>query len=212
MGITPSVKRGPVAVANVKRLKKMLDFIDFIKILILNFTANAVKLPAPDPAVPLMTTDNDDLETLNTLSRQRVPGAAASRNVQYKKVKSNMWSWLRYVQGLADAMEDETAAIEIIELAGFSVRVRGVRIKAPIAAINGQDEGVVILRARATKRASYEWQQSTDGTTWTTVSFTTNGHAIINNLTPGQKYFFRVRPILSAGPQIWTTACSIYAK
>src|SRR5436305_2215720 len=98
MGTTPPVKRGPIAVANVKKIKKMLDFIDFIKILILNFTTYALKFPDADPTVANMTTDNNALDAANTLSRQRVPGAAASRNVKYKKVKRSMWSWRDYVQ------------------------------------------------------------------------------------------------------------------
>jgi hypothetical protein len=164
----------------------------------------------PVPTVANMTTDNDALVTANTVVGTRVLGSVAARNVKLKKVKSNMWAWLRYVQQLADAAPDTATAILIIESAGFAVRIRGVHIKPAIAVVFGEEDGQVIVRA--TKRAVYEWQQSSDGIAWTTVTITTQSHAIIDGLTAGQKYYFRVRAITKDGPLLWSSAVSIYAK
>jgi len=209
---TPSGR--PIAVVRISRYRKILDYIEFIKLLILNFTNNVALLPSPVPTVANMTTENNALETANTVAGTRVPGAVAARNVKLKKVKTNMWSWLRYVQELADAAPDTATAIQIIESAGFAVRLRGVHIKPTISATYGEEDGEVIIRARAAdeKRAGYEWQQSNDGLVWTTVATTLQSHVVIDGLTAGQKYYFRVRAIIKTGPLLWTGAVSIWAK
>ena len=73
--------------------------------------------------------------------------------------------------------------------------------------------GSVNLAAKAAaKRASYNWQYSTDQKTWTTVPPTLQAKAGVSGLTAGTLYYFRVQPLLPTGEQNWSDMVSFIVK
>jgi hypothetical protein len=68
------------------------------------------------------------------------------------------------------------------------------RFKANLAAETTVTPGEVLVRARAVKRACYEWQYSFDGgKTWVSMGTTTEASNGVQGLTVGGSYLFRFR-------------------
>jgi hypothetical protein len=203
-------KRRPVAVINYRTIRKISEFIVYMRSLVLNIGNASTIFTAPNPALPAVTTNTTDLEDAEATARTRVVGSAAARDVAFEKSNDDLTGLLGYVQRLADLAADEPTAISIIQAAGFGVRRNGVRVKPLLAVKNTEVEGEIKLTAKAAgKRASYEWQQSPDGSTWTTFDITLQAKTILDGLTSGDKWFFRVRAILITGEQSWTSAVGI---
>src|ERR1700749_88853 len=158
----------PIAVFPINNLKKVGDFIWRVRAILLNITNNAATFATPTPTVALTTTNVANLETAETLARTRVAGSASIRDLKYDVVLKNVHGLLAYVQGLADNAVDEPTAISIINLSGFDLKNRGVRVKAPLAIKNGPVSGSVALIAKsAGTRSSYNSRQSTANVNWT---------------------------------------------
>ena len=56
---------------------------------------------------------------------------------------------------------------------------------------------------RSEGRASYIWQYSLDQETWTTAKVTLKAKAMIEGLTPGKRYYFRVAAVLKDEQGPW---------
>ena len=62
-----------------------------------------------------------------------------------------------------------------------------------------------MLRRKAPRGpTSYEWQYSTDGKTWISLTPNVQAMATIEGLTPGVTYFFRSRYTTKDGPTDWS--------
>ena len=73
--------------------------------------------------------------------------------------------------------------------------------------------GEVILTAKsAGTRASYDWQKSTDGTTWTDEPSTLTAKTTVSGLTVDVRTYFRFRAILPSGTGSWSAAVSIVVQ
>ena len=65
----------------------------------------------------------------------------------------------------------------------------------------------------AARRASYEWEYSTDGgKTWITAPVTLQAKATISGLTPGASVQFRYRPVTKTGEGDWSQPAAIIVK
>jgi len=203
-------KKRPIAVFNVLSLRKIAEFIVFMRALTANIAAHATIFVTPNPTVAAVNTNTDALEDAEVTARTRVVGGAAARDVAYEKSRDDLTGVTLYVQRLADLAADELTAISIIEASGLGVRKNGVRVKPPLRVVNAEVEGTVKMEAKAVgKRASYEWQKSTDFTTWTTFDITLQTRTSLDGLIAGDKWYFRVRAITKDGEQSWTSAVGI---
>ena len=73
--------------------------------------------------------------------------------------------------------------------------------------------GSVNLSAKAVaKRASYNWQYSTDQKTWTTMPPTIQSKTGVSGLTPSTLYYFRVQPVTTAGVGDWSQLVTLIVK
>jgi hypothetical protein len=204
----------PLAILNMAIIRAIGNFIIKAQAIVTNMTNNAVIFVAPVPALPLVTTDINNLETAQGEAETRVAGAAAERNLKYDIVLDDLRGLQRYVQTLADAAPNEAAAIAIINSSGFDLKVQGVRVKPMLVARNGQGAGIIKLVAKAftstpRQRASYEWQMSTDGINWTNLPGTLQAKTTVSGLTAGSRYYFRFRYLLKTGVQDWSTIVSV---
>src|SRR5690348_12284433 len=102
----PTTKRGPIAVLHLSKLKRISDFIIFMRAFILNIVTHSSIFTTPKPTTAIVTTDTDDLVTAEALVKTRVNGAVAARNVQLNIVRRDAKAWQRYVQDLADNAAD----------------------------------------------------------------------------------------------------------
>ncbi|HKR05665.1 MAG TPA: hypothetical protein VJY62_13605 [Bacteroidia bacterium] len=202
--------RRPLAVVKVRLIRKIGDFILAMRTYVLNIGNNPTIFTAPVPALATVTTGIDELETAEALAKTRVQGAAAARDLKYDKSLDDLNSMLAYVQNLADLSKDTATAISIIEAAGFGVKNRGVRVKPPLEAKQGEISGTVKLIAKAAgKRASYNWRKSPDGTAWTELPPTLQAKTSVNGFVPGSAAYFSYQPVLKTGPENWSATVSI---
>jgi hypothetical protein len=202
--------RRPLAVVKLRLIRKMGDFILAMRTYVLNIGNNTTIFATPAPALSGVTTDITALETAETLAKTRVQGAAAARDVKYDAALDDLNGLLGYVQNLADTSADEATAISIIQAAGFNVKNRGVRVKAPLSAKQGDISGSVKLAAKsAGKRVSYNWRKSADGVVWTELPSSLQTKIIADGFTPGSPAYFSVQPVLKTGPQDWSATVSI---
>lgn len=202
-------QKRPVAILQTKRYRKIGDFILKVRTLIVNITNNVALFATPLPAVADVDKDVDDLEAAEAIAQTRVVGSVADRDVKYDKVVDDVHNWLAYVQTLADNAADEATSVLIIESSGFDLRKRGVRVKAPMEAKQGDVSGSVKLTARSQGRASYQWQKSSDGVAFTNLPATLQAKTTADGFTPGNAYYFRCRPVTKSGEGDWTSIVSL---
>lgn len=206
-------KKRPLAVFLIKNFRRIGDFIIKAKAIVLDITNSPGFFATPDPPLALVTGNIGLLEAAESVAQTRVVGSAAARDIEYEKVLDDIHGLLGYVQKTADKAPDTTVAIAMINASGFSLRVNGVFVKPPLAVEQSEATGEIILRAKsAGRRASYDWQKSTDGTTWTDLPSTLQAKTIVSGLTVDVRTYFRVRAILPSGTQSWSGLVSIVVQ
>jgi hypothetical protein len=161
------------------------------------------------PLLAVVTKDLDDLLAAEATARTRAQGAASARDVTKKKVIDDLTGLAREVQNIVDQQPGEAATIT--EAAGMFQKRSSARAKANLAAVMGPSPGQVIVRARAVKGASYEWQCSTDGgVTWVAVGLTTVANTSVAGLARGTTCLFRFRTTRRDVTGAWSQTLSFY--
>ncbi|MEP7167858.1 MAG: hypothetical protein ABI855_00660 [Bacteroidota bacterium] len=203
----------PLAVVKLRSIRKIGDFLLFMRTLVLNIGNHALTFVTPVPALAGVTSDIDKLEDADTIAKTRVKGAAAARDLVYDTVYDEMTGLQLYVQVLADNAPDEATAISIIEASGFNLRNHGVHVKPPLSVKQQEDTDILILRAKAAgKRASYQWRQGSDGITWVDLPGTLQAKTTVTGVIAGEKLFFQERAILKNVITNWSTTVSIIVR
>ena len=160
-------------------------------------------LPRPAPPLATISANLAAVEAAQTVALTKVKGAVQDRDAKAAVVKEDMRHIVAYVQGIADA--DPTNAEAIIHSAGLSVGKTATRSKQALVAKSGLVSGSVTLVAKsAGKRASYEWELSTDQKTWTPLASTLQAHTTATSLTPATTVYFRHRAVTKVGPGDWS--------
>jgi hypothetical protein len=82
------------------------------------------------------------------------------------------------------------------------------------AAKPGATSGSVhLVTDAAARRASYEWQYSTDaGKTWVSAPSTLQAKTVVAGLTPGVTVLFRYRAVTKSGEGDWSQPQSLIVK
>ncbi len=201
----------PIAVFHEDQYRVVGKFILKCKAIAQDFNTNVAVLPSPSPTTANFLIDVGKLENAETNAEAKIVGAAAARDLIYQQVVSDLHQWLGFVQGLADKLNNATAAINLIQLAGFEVKGVGSRAKPILKAKLNTNNGVVSLIAKAAdKRAAYNWQYSTDlGTTWVNMPPTLQAKTTISGLTMSDKLAFRVQSITKDGANDWSDAVTL---
>jgi hypothetical protein len=164
--------------------------------------------PSPNPPLATVSAAIAALVAGEATALTKVKGAAQARNQKRADLATMMHQLKAYVQQVADA--DPTNAEANILGARLAVRKPTARTKATFVARRGTVSGVAQLVAKAiASRASYEWQYSTDGKTWTNTPVTLQSRTTIENLTPGTTYSFRYRPVTKAGEGDWSAVTTL---
>jgi hypothetical protein len=164
--------------------------------------------PSPIPTLAAFGTAINDLQAAETLALGRAKGAVALRNEKRTVVVGMIQQLRSYVQSVADL--DGTNAASIITSAGFAFRKTPTRPPRVFHAKPGPVSGTAdIVAPSAARRASYEWQYSTDGgKTWVTLPPTLQAKTSIAGLTPGSSAEFKYRAVTKTGAADWSPAVS----
>jgi hypothetical protein len=182
--------------------------VTYAKGMVTRMTANP-SFPNPTPTLAAITAAIDDLQVAETAALARTKGAVATRNDKRAALVLLLKQLRGYVQTTADASVENGAAI--IESAGAAVRKTPTRRARAFAAKPGAVTGTAkVVAATASRRASYEWQYSTDGgKTWITAPVTLQSKTTIAGLAVGTTVLFKYRPVTKAGEGDWSQPASV---
>jgi|HubBroStandDraft_1064217.scaffolds.fasta_scaffold252951_2 hypothetical protein len=198
-----------VAVLNLPKPANKVS--GFARSIVNAMTTNQATFPSPSPSLAVLAADIAALEAADAVVLSRTKGAREERDAKLAVVHSLLLRLKAYVQELADQNPSEAAAL--IETAGMSMKRPSLRNKVPFAVADGLVSGSVRLIAKsAGDRAAYEWQMSTDGTTWTFVRLTLQASTLVSGLTPGRTYSFRMRVQTKDGLGDWSQVVSILVR
>jgi hypothetical protein len=205
---TTSIHRATVS---LKLPAKVADFIAYGTGVVHAMTNNPA-FPAPVPALSAISAAVSDLQAAETVALTRVKGAVAARNDKRAVLVSLLQQVRGYVQGVADATPENGATI--IQSAGLAVRKTVVRATRVFAVSPGPLSGTVTATAAvAARRASYEWQYSTDGgKTWVSAPVTLKSKATLVGLATGTVVQFRSRAVTKSGEGDWSQVASLLVK
>src|SRR5580658_8686274 len=146
--------------AVLKMPKSAKKAIPFAQNIITSLTNNA-SLPNPTPALATISADVQAFETAEAAALSRTKGAVEVRNEKLATVHTDLLHLMSYVQQVADA--SPATAESLIQSAGLAIRKVTLHAKAPVAVEQGTPSGTAHVVAKAAaRRASYEWQYSTD--------------------------------------------------
>jgi hypothetical protein len=165
--------------------------------------------PSPTPSLAEVAVAIDDLQAAQSAAQSRVKGAAAARNDKRAALLRLLKQLRGHIQAVADTSAENGAAI--IESAGVAVRKTPAHTARAFAAKPGAVSGTAnVVAAVAARRASYEWQYSTDGgKTWIVAPVTLQAKTSIAGLSPGATVLFKYRSVTRAGEGDWSQPASL---
>ena len=168
--------------------------------------------PTPTPALAAVTTGITALHNAEASALARTKGAVEVRNNKRADLVTLLQQLRNYIQTVADGDVDTAAAV--IRSAGIAVRKTAVRRPRGFDAIQGAASGSAkLVAASAGRRASYEWQYSTDGgKTWVIAPATLQAKTTVTGLTPGATVEFRYRAVLKTGEGNWSQTVLLLVK
>ncbi len=168
------------------------DFIVFAKTIYkamfnnATFTASAAKVTALNADILLLDTAETNCNSIPPA------GTVATRNTLLEKVKTDIRVLRNDVQSVADASPANAEAI--IKSAGMGVKKSTPPGKRKNNAIDGADEGTVILTADTA--GPHEWRMTTDEKTWMLLSSGRTAKTTVTGLSSGMVYYFQNRQML----------------
>jgi len=185
--------------------------VTFARAVVQGLTSNPSLFPKPSPPVAQLNTAIDALQEAETAAHSRTRGTRPVRDEKRAALLVLLEQLRGYVQQVADAHAD--SAQSIAESAGLTVRKAAVRHVAPLSVKAGGISGTARLVARRlARRASNEWQYSTDGKTWTSAPPTLQCRTTITGLQPGVLTYFRHRAVTKDGPTEWSQLVSLIVQ
>jgi hypothetical protein len=206
-----SIKSIQRATVSLNLPAKVADFIAYVTGVLHAMTSNPA-FPAPVPPLSVVSAALSELQSAETVALTRVKGAAAARDDKRAVVVSQVRQLGGYVQAVADATPENGATI--IQSAGLGIRKPLVRPTRVFAVKPGPVTGTVTATtAIAARRASYEWQYSSDGgKTWVSAPVTLTSKTTILGLPSGTVVQFRSRAVTKAGESDWSQVVALLVK
>jgi hypothetical protein len=153
-----------------------------------------------------------ELETAHQNSMKGGLNLTVLLHQKEKEVDNAMSRLVNFVEIVANGDD------AVILAAGMGVKARAIPQQRTVAALHGEHQGEAILQAPAVKNGSYLWQKklirmAADETSdaWEHAGVTTRTRFVVQGLTAGAKYLFRVASITSKGQGPWSDAVSLIA-
>jgi hypothetical protein len=197
--------------ASLKLPTKVPALITYAEAIVKGMTGNP-SFPSPTPPLATVSQAISDLQVAETAALSRVKGAVATRNEKRTALVALLQQLRTHVQTVADACPEN--APSIIQSAGIAVKKTPVHAKRVFAAKAGTVSGTVkVVAEAAARRASYDWEYSTDGgKTWLTMPSTLQAKTSLSGLTPGATVQFRYRAVTKTGEGDWSQPTAFMVK
>jgi cell pole-organizing protein PopZ len=199
------------SIATLSLPKPVPALITYAQSVVTAMTGNP-SYPSPAPTLAAVTAGITALQSAEALALARTKGAVEARNNKRADLVTLLQQLRGYIQTVADA-DVETAAT-VIRSAGIAVRKAPARKARVFDAVQGAASGSAkLLAASAGRRASYEWQYSTDGgKTWLIAPATLQAKTTVTGLTPGATVEFRYRAVTKTGEGNWSQTVQLIVK
>ena len=186
-------------------------FIVFVQHVVQSMTNN----PWFASLAALVATTGTDLTALvaaQAKSLSKVKSAVEARNDAKTVVVNDLKLLKSGVQTVVNQNPGQAATI--IESAGFFQRKVTLPDKPNLEAFKAPvTPGEVLVRAKAVKRASYEWQYSLDGgKTWLPMGTTTVANTSVLGMVQGTTVLFRFRTTVSKTTSDWSPTISYFVS
>ena len=209
--MTTTTKSTHRSVASLKLAPSVPALITQAENIVKAMTGNPA-FPSPNPALTTVTQAIQDLQAAETATLSRTKGAATTRNEKRLALVKMLEQLKSSIQSAADASPETSASM--IQSAGLAVKKTPVRPPRVFAAKPGPVSGEVnVIAHAAARRASYQWQYSTDaGKTWLDAPATLQAKTTVPGLTPGVTVMFRYRPVTKTGQGDWSQPNSLIVK
>jgi hypothetical protein len=168
--------------------------------------------PSAGPNLALVTAAADALAAAQTAAQMRTIGAVATRDEKRVALLAVLEQLKACIQAAADADVENGASI--IASAGVAVRKPRGQVARVFAIRPGRVSGsVVIVAPTAARRASYEWEFSTDGgKTWVELAPSLQAKTELSGLVPASTVIARYRSITKTGPSDWSPPASFLVR
>ncbi len=185
--------------------------ITYARAMVTRMSGNA-SFPTPTPQLAMVMQAIDELQTAETAALARTKGAATTRDDKRAALVLLLHNLRSYIQVTANASPDNGAAI--IESAGVAVRKAPTRRARAFAVKPGAVSGSAkVFATSAGRRASYEWQYSTDGgKTWVMAPSTLQAKTTIAGFAPGATVLFKSRAVTKTGEGDWSQPASLVVQ
>jgi len=185
--------------------------VTYVQSVVTAMTGNP-SFPSPAPTLAVVAAALAALHAAESAALTRTKGAVADRNDKQTALVTLLKHLLAYVQSVADA-DVETAAT-VIQSAGMAVKKVAVRKPRVFVAEQGTMSGSAkLVAASAGRRASYEWNYSTDGgKTWVIAPASLQANTTVAGLAPGATVEFRYRPVTKTGEGNWSQTAQLIIK
>ena len=156
------------------------------------------------------STDLTALQAAQATALSKAKGAVEARNDKLKVVKDDLLLLKSGVQTVINQNPGQAATI--IESAGMFQKQVTLPNKPNLAAkMAPVTPGEVLVRAKAVKGASYEWQYSPDGgKTWIAMGTTTVANTSVLGMTAGTTLLFRFRTTVKKTTSDWSPTISFF--
>ncbi len=199
------------ALATLKLPAKVAALIVYAQGIVKGMTANP-SFPNPTPTLAQVTVAIAALNAAETAALARTKGAVLTRDNARTALVTLLKQLRGSIQTTADADAENSAAM--IASAGVAVRKTALRppraFHATTGAVSGSAKVVVPAAAR---RASYDWEYSTDGgKTWVAAPSTLGSKTTITGLPAGTTVQFRFRALTKTGEGDWSQPTSLLVK
>ena len=170
---------------------------------------NNPSFPSPTPSLATVLASIAALQTAEQSALARTKGAVAARNEQKTVVVGQLEQLKGYAQSVADANLEN--GVSIINGAGMAARKTPAGHPHVLAARPGPVAGSAKLTApAAARRASHNWEYSTDGgKTWVVMPSTLQSKTSMTGLPSGTIVQFRSCPVTKAGQGDWSAPVSL---
>jgi hypothetical protein len=207
----PKEAKRPTAVFHFRKYRSIGAFIGKIRGIVKDIETHSSYFATPKPTLASVRSRIDDLVTAQSHTQTRIIGSVSTRDIKYQLVVKDVHALKRYVQETADVAPSLELATAIISSSGFSLRAYNARRKPILNAKSKPGSGIALLTAHsAGKRASYNWQKSSDGMRWTDLDPTMQAFTTVIGLIAGSKVYFRYRAITKDGPHKWCDPIFIF--
>ena len=173
------------------------------RFIVSSMTGNA-NFTTPSPTLAIITANVNALESASLAAKGGGPDDTANMYAKEVMLDLSLKSLGAYVEGIANA--SPLNAVAIILSAGMEVKAKGGQAAIDFA-VQPKGQGTVNVRCKASPRAVYEFQMSTDpnnAANWQRISSSTRGRIVKDGLVSGLRYYFRAAVTNKNGQGPWS--------